>query len=730
MVKRIKSAFGITWLLDMTDVTIPDFSEVISELSEEAQKTKKIGKQILSRIMFCDELMTDYFENGYRKFEVRLSRKFGNLKLSVLIRGQERRIDVETSKKQNNSDKDEVQLSIQRYILRNVSEWTNYRYIGGVNEFEIILREKDEELCNQILSLYDQRGEEIREKPLLLMAQIARLDPGRSIGVIVNRVIKRGALMLIPVCVAEIIDGIIAGVHFFSAQTMLWLLAAFLLVVVNCICNNRLDYYFMSQRNIEIENALKSAVLKKMQMMSFDFMSKTPSGGVLSKIIRDTEGIRPFILKVINSIVEISTDLTVIIIMTVKDCPQMLIFYVITVPISAILITYYKKPIVLSNERHRKTAEKANSVIRDMQEMWQVTRLHGIDRTEYNLVSHQLKKVRQAASEAERVRHLFSTVCFFCFQFFQLLCLAFSIYLASVGIISIGMVVMFRSYFESLVNSVTKAIDALPEISKGYESLRSLNEILSSNEYEPDGDYVLTNPISGEIEFKDVVFSYPGADSPVIDHLSFRIPAGKSVALTGGSGVGKTTIINLITGLLQKQSGEILIDGVEIDSIKKSSYRRQIAVVPQSTVMFAGTLFENIVYGMNFISSKEIYSVLDRLGLSDMINNMPKGLDTEVKELGNNFSGGQRQRISIARAMLRSPRLLLFDEATSALDGESETQVQKAIDGMMGQCTIVMIAHRLTTIRNCDLIFGLKPGGIVDIYNSYDEFIASKSNYK
>ena len=183
---------------------------------------------------------------------------------------------------------------------------------------------------------------------------------------------------------------------------------------------------------------------------------------------------------------------------------------------------------------------------------------------------------------------------------------------------------------------------------------------------------------------KNVVFSYPGAEKPVLNNVSFKIPAGKSVAFVGKSGSGKTTIMNLLTGLLQKDSGEILIDGVEIEDI-------------------------------------------NQIGLDEFVNSLPGGLNAEVRELGANFSGGQQQRIAIARALLRKPRLLLFDEATSALDNESEEQVKAAVEAIMGQCTMVMIAHRMATIKKCDLIFELSHGGDIKVYNGYEEMMKGET---
>jgi len=429
------------------------------------------------------------------------------------------------------------------------------------------------------------------------------------------------------------------------------------------------------------------------------------------------------LFKSVDAVIQIFTDITVILVTTMIDCPVMLAFYAVAVPIAALLLSRYRKPILDSAARLRKTTEHSNAVIRDMQAMWQFTRMHGVNHTEYNLLDSELQNVRRAGNETDLVNHRFNTATFLTFQLFQLLSLAFALYLAFRGFISIGAVVMFRAYFESLVNSVTKFIDVTPEVTQGYESLNSLNEVLCAEDLEADGDYVFTRPINGEIEFRDVTFHHPGAEESVIDYLSFRIPAGKSVAFIGPSGSGKSTIMNLITGLLQKESGEILIDGVEIDRIRKSSYRRQIAVVPQKTVLFAGTLWENLVYGQNYVTHDDVTEVLRRIGLDDVVASLPEGLDSKVTELGSNFSGGQQQRIAIARALLRRPRILLLDEATSALDSESEKQVQRAIDGMMGVCTMIMIAHRLTTVRKCDLIFRLEKGKGITVYNSYDEMM-------
>ncbi len=716
-----------TWTLDLEKGNYSGVSLAIETLTEEVRKHVSDPKLISSRLTFCEELLIDYAENGYREAKLIIREIFRHYSIRIVIPGESREPLGFVADKEREQGEDEIRKSIHTLILRNGTGWADYSYLGNANVFDIPLSGTDETLGDRILELYEKEGQEISKKPSLGIFKIVAMDPVKAVLCIINRVVKRVALMLVPVCTAAIIDSIVDGESFFSTKPIIYVALSAILILINCICTFKFEYILMNKKLREIENGLKSSVLKKLEIMSMSFMNKTPSGGIFTKIIRDTEGVRKMLTKVLESLVQLITDLAVILVMTILDCPPMLIFYAITVPIAVFLMTSFSKPVRFYAEKERKTNEQASAVIRDMQAMWQTTRLHGVNHTEYNMLAYQLQKVKRAGNENDYINHKFKTASFLTFQLFQLMCLIMAVYLASKNIVSIGMVVMFRAYFENLVTSLDKFIEALPEVTQGYESFRSLNEILCSDDVEPDGTKAFTRAIEGEIEFKNVVFSYPGSDKPVLNNLSFKIPAGKSVAFIGKSGSGKTTIMNLLTGLLQKDSGEILIDGVEIEDIKKNSFRRQIAVVPQKTTLFAGSLWDNLVYGQTIVTYDEVCEVLKQIGLDEFVDSLPGGLDAEVRELGANFSGGQQQRIAIARALLRKPRLLLFDEATSALDNESEEQVKAAVDAMMGQCTMVMIAHRMATIRKCDMIFKLSPGGEIKAYNGYDEMMKDET---
>ena len=197
------------------------------------------------------------------------------------------------------------------------------------------------------------------------------------------------------------------------------------------------------------------------------------------------------------------------------------------------------------------------------------------------------------------------------------------------------------------------------------------------------------------------------------------------MAFAGGSGSGKTTILNLAIGFLQPEKGKVLIDKKDLKKLDLRSYRKQIAVVPQQSILFTGTLRENITYGSDEISEERLWEVIRAANLEDVVKKLPDGLDTMITEHGENLSGGQRQRISIARAFLRDPKILILDEATSALDSISEKKIQDSIQKLIKGRTTLIVAHRLSTIRNADRIAVIGDGNVLES-GSYEELMEKK----
>ncbi len=287
--------------------------------------------------------------------------------------------------------------------------------------------------------------------------------------------------------------------------------------------------------------------------------------------------------------------------------------------------------------------------------------------------------------------------------------------ISSFGIDS-GEFAAFILYMAMLLKPINRFISLFEQLQNGMTGFSRFCEIMDQVPEAEDENAVELTDVKGDIRFEEVSFSYPTGDTGkgVLKNLSLSIPSGRTVALVGPSGGGKTTLCNLIPRFYELDGGDIYIDGMNIKSLSRQSLRKNIGTVAQDVFLFSGTVRENIAYGNLDASDEEIVEAAKRANIHDYIMTLEKGYDTEVGERGINLSGGQKQRISIARVFLKNPPILILDEATSALDNVTEIQIQSSLEELAKDRTVIVVAHRLSTIQSADEILVMTADGIAE----------------
>ena len=297
--------------------------------------------------------------------------------------------------------------------------------------------------------------------------------------------------------------------------------------------------------------------------------------------------------------------------------------------------------------------------------------------------------------------------------------------------IDAGEFAAFVLYVTTLITPIRTLINIFEQIQEGMTGFKRFCEIMDVPEEEDAPEAILPERLAGDIEFDGVSFSYKndGDEKEVISDFSMRIPAGKTVALVGPSGGGKTTICHLIPRFYEIDGGKITVDGYDIRNLQRSALRKNIGIVQQDVYLFNGTIRENIAYGNFDAAEEEIIEAAKKANIHDYIISLPHGYDTNVGERGVKLSGGQKQRVSIARAFLKNPPILILDEATSALDNATETLIQGALEKLSEGRTTLVVAHRLSTVKNSDEIIVMTAEGIKE-RGTHEELLALGGAYE
>lgn len=540
-------------------------------------------------------------------------------------------------------------------------------------------------------------------------------------------IIKHSPVWILPIATANIINAATTPTDHSVRDIVLNVIFMVFMVLQN-VLSNYVHTWLYAKTIRGVEKDLRSALVRKLQQLSIAYHKQMQSGRLQSKIMRDVEQIENLSSQIFISMLTIVLNVIVALGVVVFKSLTVFLFFAATIPLAVLIMAFFKGKIKRYNSDFRKEMEETSVSVMEMVELIPVTRAHALERQETAKMERQLGHVAEKGLKLDMIQTYFSSISWVTFQSFQVLCLGFTGYLALKGRISVGDVVLYQTYFSSVVANVSNVITLIPIVAKGLESVDSIGDVLTAEDIEDNRHKKKLRDVRGEVKFEDVTFAYEDQEEPVLGHLNFDIREGETVAFVGASGAGKTTILNMVIGFSKAKAGRVLIDGNDIKEINLESYRKHIAVVPQTSILFTGTIRENITYGRDDITDEELWRVIEASNLKELIDSLEDGLDTKVQEHGGNLSGGQRQRISIARAFVRNPKILILDEATSALDTISEKKIQEATKNLVAGRTTLIVAHRLSTIRDADRIAVIGNGGLEE-FGTYDELMEKKGEF-
>jgi|UniRef100_UPI00404AC4D7 ATP-binding cassette, subfamily B, bacterial len=540
--------------------------------------------------------------------------------------------------------------------------------------------------------------------------------------------IKHSPSWTTPLLIANMIDCVVYKKPLTTLAINFGLLAA---ITIQNYPMNVMYVRFLAKAVRNLENRLRSALVERMQQMSISFYQTTNAGALQTKVVRDVENIEQMMRHSFDGGLGAINSLIGALVITAIKVPQFLPFFLILGPISATVVIKMRKTLNTHNEDFRSEIERMSSRVNEMTTLLPITRAHGLERNALKTMYTSFSSVKSAGLRLDRLQGHFSAIAWVTFQLTYVICVGFAAWCAITEFLPItaGGVVMLSSYFGMLVGSVLLLTSIAPMLSKGLTSIRSLGELLESPDLEKNSGKRSVADVAGTIEFCDVSFTYPTNHKPSLKNISVLAEPGRMIALVGPSGSGKSTFINLVIGFLRPSTGAIKLDGQDMATIDLRTSRKFLSVVAQDTILFDGTVYENVTYGMPNPTAELAESALRAANAWEFVEKLPDGIDTIVGERGARISGGQKQRLAIARAIIRDPRILVLDEATSALDSESERLIQSALHELMKSRTTFVVAHRLSTVKEAHLILVLQDGLVVE-QGTHRELVTRNGLYR
>ncbi len=523
-----------------------------------------------------------------------------------------------------------------------------------------------------------------------------------------------------------------------TLDTLPWFILIYASAIVFASCANYIACRGAMTTEVSVNRDLRNAAFNHLQTLSFSYFNQNSVGWIHSRIMSDTSRIGGLVSWSFMDCVWHTSYL-------VGSCAVMLVInarlallVMVILPLIVILYSLFQKKLIRANRIIRELNSRITGDFNESITGAKTIKTLTIeDRMAKDFVG-DTEEYRRTAVKAARLRGGFAVTMHMASS------LALAIVLWKGGAIAaaeVGTFSMFMSYAQGMMEPVRWIVDAISDVITTQVNIERLTRLIGTKSDVTDTPEVIEKygdsfspkkenwePIRGDIEFEDVTFRYPDGDENVLEHFSLKIPFGSNIAIVGETGAGKSTLVNLVCRFFEPTEGRVLIDGRDARERSQLWLHSAIGYVLQTPHLFSGTIRDNLLYGRPDATEEEIRQALELVSADQVVSRMEKGIDTDVGEGGDQLSTGEKQLISFARAVLADPRILVLDEATASVDTLTEQRIQSAIETVIRGRTSLVIAHRLSTVRNADLILVVNDGKIVE-QGTHRELLAAKGDY-
>ena len=500
-----------------------------------------------------------------------------------------------------------------------------------------------------------------------------------------------------------------------------WCAALLVIYIIQTV----MQYFMQYQGHIvgvRMQADMRRDVFEHLQKLPFSYFDEHKTGVIMSRIVNDLMDISEFAHHGPEDLfISLVTVVGAFIILCTVNVPLTLITFAV-LPFLVLFIIKKRSAMTMAFRKNRIEIAEVNASLENSIAGIRVSRAFTGEREEEKKFAENNQRYVTVRERSYRVMAEFFSGTNFLTSLMNVVILAAGGYCVYRGVINVGDMVAYMLFINMFVNPIKKLIQFVEMFQNAITGYVRFQELMNVKPEQDEKGAIELKDVRGEIVFDDVTFHYD-ENKEVLSHISLTFPQGKMVAIVGPSGGGKTTLCHLIPRFYEISGGSILVDGHDIRDVTRASLRRQIGIVQQDVFLFTGTIFDNIAYGKLGASREEVYEAAKKANIHDYIMSLPGGYDTFVGERGVKLSGGQKQRISIARVFLKNPPILVLDEATSALDNVTENYIQDSLDELCKNRTTIVVAHRLSTIKNADEIIVMDRDGIEE-RGTHEELLA------